>query len=303
MAEPYAAPRINLAERDDLARIVILAPTRRRHSTPAGLAADYWRDAHGVAVASLGGLSVYYQHHLDHDEGQDWPTLPGIGTATDDADQLDGIAEFGWASAEDAGRFGAAAEAANVRDDEQNMFSMVTVQTSPEGANKTYFDSLADPVPNGPETNHKLMIGLRRAAGADTEEFRAHLADHVAPIFAEHELLLKVRLSAVEDFDPASWDSPNVDNKIPVERQYQAFLEVAFKHRLNMRRFYASAEFATAVEGLDHYVSHVNAFPVRMTVCNVFRGVVTLAGSVGSTQARQITGLGAINRWDPDALV
>jgi hypothetical protein len=302
MTDAYTPPRINLAERDSLAKIIALGPTRRRRSAPDSLAADYWRDVHGVAVTSLGGLSVYNQQHLEHDRGDNWPTLPGVSNEIEAGKQLDGIAEFGWASQGDAEAFGVAAEAANVLDDEQNLFSMVSVQTSPEGASKTYFDSLPDPTPNGPENHHKLFICFRKAKGVETEDFRAQLADHLAPILAKHELLLKVRLSAVDDFDPATWDSPNVDNEVSIDEQYQAYLEVVFKHRLNMRRFYESEEFAEAVDGLERYVRHVNAFPVQMTVCNIFRGAVTLSGRFGSTQARQITGLGALNRWDPETL-
>jgi hypothetical protein len=67
--------RTDLSARDDLAVTMVLAPTRRRRGLTPDTAAAYWLDAHGPSIAALPGLSVYTQHHLEHEHGDLGPGL------------------------------------------------------------------------------------------------------------------------------------------------------------------------------------------------------------------------------------
>lgn len=294
--------RVDLSARDDLANIVVVAPTRRRRSLSAELAASYWLDAHGPAIAALPGLSVYYQHHLRHDHGDLWPQVEAVATGLPDEQQLDGLAEFGFADDDGAAVFGAAATEANVMADEQNVFDMVIVQPSGAGANRTFLDTLEDPIPNGPLPYLKLMLGLRKAPGANAGALRDFVFERLAPGLVESDLVLKVRASLVDDFLPEHWDSPNVRHDVPVPEQYQAYVELVVKHRLDLARLYASPEFGRAVYGMGDVVRQVNAFPVHATHCFVFRGERTLVGVVGAHRARTITDAGSLHLWPEGVL-
>jgi hypothetical protein len=273
----------------------VLAPTRRRPSVSPDLAAAYWLDCHGPAVAALPGLSVYYQQHLEHDRGDMWPALPGISNAISDAEQYDGFAELGWADEAGGDEFGQAAGEANLMNDEQNFFEMCILQAATRS--KTFFDSLVDPIPNGDSPCLRLMICFRRTEGASEEDFRARVFDRVAAGLAGSDLVLKVRAFALADYLPEHWESPNVDHDVPISEQYQAVIELAVKHRLDLKRLYRSDEFAAAVEGLDSVARHVNAFPVKATYCYVFRGERTLVGHLGAHRARTITEIGSLHLW------
>jgi hypothetical protein len=272
-----------------------LAPTRRRPSVSPELAAAYWLDCHGPAVAALPGLSVYYQQHLEHDRGDMWPVLTGISNEISDSEQYDGIAELGWADEKGADEFGQAAGAANLMNDEQNFFEMCILQASERS--KTFFDSLADPIPNGDSPCLRLMIGFRKREGVSDEDFRSKIFEGVAAGLAAEELVLKVRAFALADYLPEHWESPNVDHDVPITEQYQAVIELAVKHRLDLKRLYRSDGFAAAVDKLDSVVRHINAFPVKATYCYVFRGERTLVGHLGAQRARTVTDIGSLHLW------
>lgn len=292
----------DLSARDNRARIVFLAPTQARRSQDPEIASTYWKDCHGPLITSLGHLSVYNQHHLVRDNGDHWPPVDGVSTLVTGRDQMDGIAEFGFADQAGADAFGAAAGEAGIQSDEQNVFEVVVVQPSLEGDNATLFDSTFDPRPNGPIEGYKVIVALRRRSDASPEAFREAVWDGLAFRLAEHRLLRKVRISLVQDFTADQWDSPNVDNDVPIAHQYQAFLELIFADRLSMRMCHESAEFRAAAAGLGDVVSHVAAFPVRATHTLVFRGQSTLAGRLGASRAAVITAMGAVNQIPEDLL-
>jgi hypothetical protein len=293
---------IDYSSRDDGIHIAGLAPTRSRRGVDEDIRLGYWRDCHATQTARLPGLYKYTAFALEHDDGGNWPVLPGITNDLPAEDQLDGMAELDWASEDDLAAFNAAVAETGIGEDEQNLFDMVIFQVALPGNHRTLFDGIQEAAPNGNDPNLRLFVGLRRADAVTIEEFREHVIGKIAPALAEHELVLKVRVVGVEDFLPEHWDSPNVRHDVAIDDQYQAFIELAFKHRLDMRRCYASPAFRKAVNGLNAYVRHVNAFPVKDVYAFVVDGKRTLAGEMGATRAMQITHLGAINACPADLL-
>ncbi|WP_127817793.1 hypothetical protein [Microbacterium sp. CPCC 204701] len=291
-------PRPNYSARDDLARIVSVAPTQRRRDLTPEIASGYWRDVHGVSITACGHLSVYFQHHLENDRGHLWPILPGISSQIEDRYQLDGLAEFGWASVEDSAAFGSVFAERRLSSDEQNIFESLVVQTSAEGQNKTLVDSLPDPYARGTEGHLRVFLAFRRAEGVTHEAFRVHLRDRFLPPLADLPEVLRLRYTFVDDFMLGDWDSPNVDNDIPVTEQYQAFIEVVVRDATALNRVYTGEAFAGAAEGLSAAVRHVNAYRSTATYGFVFRKEPTLIGRYGVTRAALIEATGATNMID-----
>lgn len=290
-----ASPTPEYSDRDNLARIVSVAPTQRRRSITPEVASGYWRDVHGTSITACGSLSVYYQHHLEHDNGGLWPELPGITHKIEDRYQLDGLAEFGWASEADSQAFGKTFASRKLSHDEQNIFESLVVQVSNDGQNRTLFDSLPDPFARGTDGLLRVFVCFKRTEGVSNEEFRSHLRENVLPPIAEDSNVLRLRYTFVDDFTLGDWDSPNVDNDIPVGEQYQAFVEIVVSDRTALRRVYESEAFQAAVEALSDVVRHVNAYRSAATYCFVFRKEPTTIGRYGVTRAALIEATGATN--------
>ena len=95
--------------------------------------------------------------------------------------------------------------------------------------------------------------------------------------------------------DVEDHDAINVEVDIPLELQYQAWIEIAFASRYDLRRFYDDPGFHAAVDGLSEHVGHINAFPVESTTHCRYDGVPTLAGRLGPIRARAVVEIGAVN--------
>jgi hypothetical protein len=67
-----------------------------------------------------------------------------------------------------------------------------------------------------------------------------------------------------------------------------------------MERFFASPEYAAAVQDQARFVQQVSPFPERTAYTFVYDGRMTLAGQRGSRTAELITRLGATNQLRPD---
>ncbi len=299
MTRGHGIPHV--ANREDAATIAWAATTRQRRSITSELFEAYWQDCHGPSVAPLPGIEFYYQHRLLADHGDNWPALPGIVTELDDAKQIDGIAQLGWRTEQDLSDFKAASEAADIPADEQNLFDVVAIQSSGPGNHKTFFDGLTDAAVNGPEPHLRLFVGLRAAPTALRADFGRHLMDHVAPAFADHELTRRVRLILCDDVEYVFRRSGHVTVDMPISDQYQAFIELIFANRYDLRSFYDSGEFISTTADLGDLVSHVNVFPVKSTMVCVLEGTITLAGRLGSARARTVLDVGAINVPLPSA--
>jgi EthD domain len=288
MAATASAP-----EREGGVEIAWMATTIRRASVENTLFETYWQDLHGPSVAPLPGPRFYYQHRLGPDHGDFWPALPGITTDLPDEWQLDGMAQLGFPSEEDVKTFKRASVEARIPEDEQNFFTLVAVQSSFAGHHKTFSDALPDPGSPHQPSCQRVFLGLRVAEGSTREAFGARLMEELGPAFAAHPIPQRVRVVLCEDVE--DHEAINVEVDIPLEFQYQAWIELAFASRFDLRRFYDDPGFHAAVEGLSEHVGHINAFPVESTTHCRSDGVPTLAGRLGRIRARAVVEIGAVN--------
>lgn len=288
------AVRPSFADREARARTTWVVPTRPRRSITSELFEDYWQNCHGPLVAVLPGLEFYYQHRLLPDRGDFWPALPGIGTQIEDAHQFGGIAQLAWASEDDYEAFAAGIDEARVPEDEENIFSVVAIQTSLEGNHRTFSDWMPDLAPPGDDSHLRLFAAMRIADGVPRADFAAHLLGRVGPAFAQHDLPLRVRVIVCEDVHPHEAPASVVVD-LPASEQYQAYVELVFENRPAMRHFYASDGFREGVADLADYVSQVNAFPVKDSLICVIEATPTLVGRLGKARARAAIDIGAVN--------
>lgn len=273
--------------------ITCLAPTRRRLDVSPEVTRGYWLDVHGPVVANLPGLYTYWQFHLDHDRGGNWPRISGIANAIDDDDQLDGLAEIGWANDDEKARYFRAAEEADIQADEPVLFRMVMVQLTLQGGTRTFKDLTSGRRPNGDDPDFRLFLAIRRRPDIAPSAFRETLLTEFAPALADSADTSKVRLSLMQDFQETDWGTDAVDNAIPVDRQYQAYIELVLPDRVALRRLYGSEPFSSVASKLAAVSHHVNAFRVRETFAYVAQGDVTPVGRFGAHRARMISETGS----------
>lgn len=287
----------NFAARDHEGQCVFYVLLWKRRGMPLDLYDDYWRNVHGPVCARLPGQNQYWQLHVAHNDGGMWPQISGIGYASPDEAQFDGIAELTFRTEDDRTTWFRAA--AILMDDEHNLFRKAIGYNTSPGNSKTYVDGIQAGDPNGALGIPKLHVMVRQADGVSTSDFRQHLKDFGSAVSAS-DLVLKFRLHLFEEVDATRPDAAGVAHAEPREESYQAAFEIAFSNRLDMENFFASDSYATAVKDQARYVKQISAFPERSAYTFVYNGQMTLAGQRSSTVAELIAATGAVNQLKPD---
>lgn len=290
--------KYDYSDRDKDGQVVFYVLLWKRKSIALDLFDDYWRDVHGAVCARLPGQHQYWQLHLAHNEGGIWPAIEGVQYDTLDEDQFDGIAELTFLTEADRQTWFNAA--AILMDDEHNLFSKaVGCNTSP-GNSRTYVDGIEVGDPNGKVDAVKLHVMVKKADAVSVGDFRRYMTDRFAPSVVKSDRVLKLRTHLFEEVDNTRPDAAGVIHFEPEEKQYQAAFEIAFSNRLDMEMFFASEEYATAIEDQAKYVKQLSPFPERTAYTFVYGSQMTLGGMRGSSSAELITSIGATNQLKDD---
>jgi hypothetical protein len=288
--------KTDYAIRDQNGKAVFYVLLWKRKGIKLEIFDDYWRDVHGPVCARLPGQHQYWQFHLAHNDGGLWPTLEGIEYNSGQEDQFDGIAELTFSTEADRQTWFKAA--AVLMDDEHNLFSKaIGYNTSPENST-TYVDRIPTGDPNGELGILKFHVMVKKADAVSVDAFRQYMTDSFAVAVIQSDSVLKLRLHLFEQVDNSRPDAAGVSHYEPLEKQYQAAFEIAFSNPLEMEKFFASIEYATAVKNQAKYVKQINPFPERSAYTFVYDGQMTLAGQRSSTVAELITQIGAANQLE-----
>lgn len=290
------------AERDLDANAVFYVLLKSRKGITLDMFDNYWKDVHGPVCARLPGQYQYWQHHVAHNDGGIWPNIDGIGYETSEEDQFDGIAELTFSSEQERQKWFDAA--AILMSDEHNLFSKGIGYITNNGNSKTYVDGIETGNPNGNLGIVNFHVMVKKADAISVDEFRQYMKASFAPAIVESDLVLKFRLHLLEEHDNSQKlpPAPGVSHYEPLENQYQAAFEIAFKNRLDMERFFASTEYATAVNNQVNYIKHLGVFPERDPYTFVYDGKMTLAGQRGASVASLIANIGATNQLQENIL-
>jgi hypothetical protein len=288
--------KTDYAIRDQNGKAVFYVLLWKRKGIKLEIFDNYWKDVHGPVCARLPGQHQYWQFHLAHNDGGLWPTLEGIEYNSGQEDQFDGIAELTFSTEADRQTWFKAA--AVLMDDEHNLFSKaIGYNTSPENST-TYVDRIPTGDPNGELGILKFHVMVKKADAVSVDAFRQYMTDSFAVAVIQSDSVLKLRLHLFEQVDNSRPDAAGVSHYEPLEKQYQAAFEIAFSNPLEMEKFFASKEYATAVKNQAEYVKQINPFPERSAYTFVYDGQMTLAGQRSSTVAELITQIGAANQLE-----
>jgi hypothetical protein len=122
------------------------------------------------------------------------------------------------------------------------------------------------------------------------------MSESFIPALAKSDLVLKLRLHLLEEYDDSLWNPPNVYHNKPLEKQYQSWFEIVFKNRLDMRHFFNSKEYATTVSDQPKHIRTLHTFQEREIYILVYNGQLTLVGQRSYPVADAITQVGAVSQ-------
>jgi len=220
-------------------------------------------------LRAAAGQFQYWQLHVAHNEGGLWPEASGIRYDT----------------------------AGILMDDEHNLFRKAIGYNTNPGNSRAYVDGIPAGDPNGPVGMPKMHAMVKKADAASVADFRRYMTDTFAPAIAKSSLALKFRMHLFEEVDASRPDAAGVAHSEPAEENYQGAFEIAFSNRLEMESFFASTEYAAAVENQAEFVKQICVFPERSAYTFVYK---TLAGRRSSTVAALIADIGATNQLRDD---
>ncbi|MGM3306264.1 EthD domain-containing protein [Anabaena sp. WFMT] len=284
--------------RDQKGKVAFYVLLWKRQGISLELFDNYWKDVHGPVCARLPGQYQYWQFHVAHNQGGFCPDIPGLDYTWDSEDNFDGIAELTFASVADRQTWFTAS--AILMDDEHNLFRKAIGYNSSPGNSITYVDRIPTGDPNGETGVIKFHVMVKKANGASTEAFRRYLTETFAPKVSSSDSVLKFRLHLFEAVDNSRPDAAGVGHYEPAEKQYHAAYEIAFANHLEREKFFASAEYLTAVKDAAKYIKQIQPFPERTAYTFVYNAQMTLAGQRSSSVAELITEIGAVNQLQED---
>ena len=307
--DPPAAPilvpsasRADYSGRDANATLMNAGLLTMKTGQPMELSKRYWRDAHGLIAARIPGQQQYWQHHLGPPDAGLWPRLPGIEYDIPKEDVFHGFSEGTATSEQDRKLFGSRPAISLIAEDEQNLFDRTWIYSSKLGGSRTYVDGIADGEPNGKVEFPKLFVFLKRRDGVEAAQFVKYLTEQFAPTLSKDPSLLKLRLHVLEPFDGAAWKAPKVGHDRPKEKQYHAYFEIAFRDRIEMRKFFDGDLYSATGREQAKFIGAMHVFPEEEIYTLVYGGKTTLAGLKGYAVSRTVREIGATNQLSPEMM-
>ncbi|MBN3896119.1 MAG: EthD domain-containing protein [Nostoc sp.] len=255
---------------------------------------SYWKNVHGPVSARLPGQYQYWQYHLTHNWDNIWPSIDGVEYKISEEEQLDGIAELTFVSEENFKTW--INTAAILDSDQQNFVSKAVMYITTHGNSKTYVNSIENSSQIGKIDVIKFHVMVKKTNAITVDEFRKYMVDTFAESFWKSDLVLKFRLHLLEEHDNSLPPAPGVSHYEPIEKQYQAAFEIAFKNSIDMETFLNSEAYTSVVKDHRKYIKQFVTFLEQGTYTFVDNGKLTLAGQRTSTVAELITNLGATNQ-------
>ncbi|MEJ2860115.1 EthD domain-containing protein [Actinomycetospora flava] len=272
--------------------LTLVMPLRKKEAMSVADFRRYWLDVHVTLPARYPGLRSVFLHLVSFPDSR-WPAVDGVSAAPAEADEFHGVPEATFAAMDDLATFQAASHYQMV--DGVNFLSEMLAYPSVGTHSETLVDT-TDPVPDGHDGLLRHLVFLRRRPDVDVATFRAWVADDLAPALAAHAS--KVRRHLLEEIE-VSLDHPGTVMSKPLDRQYQACVEVAFPDAAALDALVASDAWVKIADGVREHCAAVHAPLVERCIATRHDGHITLAGLRGVTVADLITQLHAENQMNP----
>jgi hypothetical protein len=257
---------------------------------------DYWLNAHVTMPARFPGISSIYLHTVSFEDSI-WPRLPGVSHQPPAEDDFWGVPEATFVTMEGLAEFQAASKVQ--MDDGINFLQELIGYSSIAENTATVSDRTGLPAPDGHDGLVRHLLFLRRRDGVTTGDFRRFVAGTLAPAWAASEEVLKLRRHLFEEVE-VSLDHPGVRMSRPLDRQYQAALEVVLADEASLDRFATSPAWTERVAGVTAHCSAVHAARDNRCITTKYQGTITLAGVRGVAVADVIRRLDAASQLDDE---
>jgi len=293
-------PKVNYSAHEKDGTTVLYILLKKREEIDWQTFYSYWKNVHGPVSARLPGQYQYWQYHLTNNCDDIWPSIDGLEYKISQEEQLDGIAELTFVSEENFQTW--INTAAILDSDQQNFVSKAVMYVTNNGNSKTYVNSIKNSYQIGNLDVIKLHVMVKKVSTITVDKFREYMVNQFAESFVESDLVLKFRLHLLEEHDNSLPPAPGVSHYEPLEKQYQAAFEIAFKNKIDMETFFNSKPYTSVVKDNGKYIKKFATFLEEGTYTFVDNGKLTLAGQRTSTVAELIANLGATNQTQDNIL-
>jgi hypothetical protein len=278
--------------------LTMVITLRRRRAIPLDLFFDYWVNAHAAQIAArLPGIHNLRLHQLSYDDGQLWPRLPDVEFELPEEDRFEGIPEPVFADQAGVERF--LGSMAPLMDDEANIFEETIAYQSLGENSRTYSDHTGPDA--GDRSLLKFFLFLKARGGLSSDAFREFATQKLAPRLASADQVVLLRQHLFEPYhdDYGGLDARGLSHAKPLEKQYQAMIEIAFGDALGLGTFARSDVWAELAERLPEHVRACHSFGVGITHTLRRDGQLTLEGLRTPMVADLIRRVGAASQLEP----
>ncbi len=258
----------------------------------------YWRDVHSPAIARRDGIYEYRHYPLDPIRVDLFPQLASIdrGEAEEPGSQLMWLSDVRYADEAGMAAFSASPDRhviAQILADIDLIVDQSTTYKVWGHDGWTFVDGIGA-APQGPVAAPTFALFFRQRG--DAAVFRAALGA-LAERWARDEGVRRVRLALFEAPDMEAERLAGYPIKThPVERQYQAWIDLAVADEETLSRLFAGEEDRLAS------IRAVHAYPVPAVYTFNYAGRPTLSGLRGYMAVQAIRGLDAEHQKDPGLL-
>jgi len=256
---------------------------------------DYWLNAHVTLPPRFPGISSVWLHKTSLADSF-WPAVDGVSMHPDVEDTFDGVPEATFPTMDDLQSF---IKASRVQMEDGINFLSQEIGYAALGANSATVRDATDPAPDGTDAYVRHLVFLRKRPEAPVAEFRAWVDETLVPGLAASDEVLKLRRHLFEELD-ITLDHPGVTMTKPLERQYQAMVEVVVEDEVAFARFVGSGAYRAVATGLARRCAAVHPARVQRSITTKHDGRITLAGVRGVAVADLIRKLGAVSQTHDD---
>jgi len=261
---------------------------------------EYWLNAHVTLPARFPGINSIFLHCVsfdDADSNAGWPRLPGVSDRPPPQDEFEGVPEATFVTMEGLAEFQAASKVQ--MDDGINFLQELIAYSSIADNTATVSDQTGTKAPDGHDSFVRHLLFLRRRDEIPVEQFRSFVAQTLAPGLAASPDVLKVRRHLFEEVE-TTLDHPGVRMSRPLNRQYQAAIEVANQDQAALDRFTTGKEWTQLKGQVTTHCEAVHAARVSRCITTKYQGTITLAGVRGVAVADVIRRFGADSQLDDE---
>jgi len=277
---------------DDMTLVI---PLRAKDGMALSDFYEYWLNAHVTMPARFPGISSIWLHVVSFDR-QAWPRLAGVSHRPDPAEEFHGVPEATFPTMADLALFQASSRLQ--MEDGSNFLGEMIAYCSLGPNSATIVDKL-DAAPDGHDGLLRHLLFLRRRPDVVVGEVRAFVTGTLVPAWARAPEVLKLRRHLFEPVE-ITLDHPGVVMSKPLDRQYQAAIEVVVADEDALASFAASPAWTGTADAVTAHCEAVHVARVERCITTKYRGAITPAGVRGVAVADVIRRVGAKSQLAPE---